>query len=775
VVIPEQPVGSLDSISEEQSLPDDLTKVEKAIKQVQCAMKPNIMTQLPDKGQALKLKEAQLLSAQDALEKRSSPEIVAVEQQVASCDKNCITKLAEVLQREGPQQQSASINAKYKIKQAEVPQRIHPAYEAYMEQERRLYGGKMTDSRMVQVKAITKGAIQDLYHSLDSCPTAEETDPPGLIVPLMKHQREALAWLLWRETQRPSGGILADDMGLGKTLTMISLIMKDTETKLHHETDLLPTSGTLVVCPASVVMQWESEIQNRVEYGRLSVYVHHGQSRLKDPERLKHFDIVLTSYATLNSEGQNIIAEQQESGEQMRGRRKARKKTSHCVLPRVHWHRVILDEGHTIKNHKTSTAASACMLEASHRWILTGTPVQNDLLDMYSLIKFLRVAPFSELGVWKHHVSVESRAGSQRLHILVKSLLLQRTKKEIITTTMCALPEKQEQVHHLELSVLEAFAHWRLFSTARCFLATEVVKSEDTLSSGLSTANLADERFSQYDLANLPQELKEINKVVDEAVLYRVSQQVATEGRTQSSLLILTLILRLQQCCNHLSLLVSNMSSVGDTFDDVMGIVEKMDNLQLDSRLDQPNPSKLPECFLEKFVSTKIRCLVEEISQIAPSSKCVVVSQWTSMLNIVQVHLEKAGIRCDTIKGSMRPIERQRVVDSFNSDSRATEVLLLSLRAGGCGLNLIGGNHLFLLDPHWNPALEQQACDRIYRVGQKKNVVIHKFICQKSIEEKLILVQEKKKAIADRVLISGKPSTAANKLSIEDLKMLFDI
>ncbi|XP_062519488.1 transcription termination factor 2-like [Corticium candelabrum] len=760
-----------DDISQSQSV---LQKIE-ASKEVQASTMP---TNLLHNSQALVCKDKEPLAEKHVLEKTAC---IDVEVDKGKVQSEQWKPFQPMLVRGNSTSTTTSA-----VHQPARVQYVHPAYAAYQDQQRRLYGGKMTDVRMLQVKQITAGAIKDLFHSLETCPTEEVGDPAGLTVPLMKHQREALAWLVWREKQTPPSGILADDMGLGKTLTMISLMMKDNEThrvsdeRQHKE--LLATNATLVVCPASVVMQWQKEIEQRVQYGRLSVYVHHGSSRCRHPEWLTRYDVVITSYSILNVEGQNAIIAEKESaeerGEEVKEMKKGRRKTDHCCIPKLYWRRVILDEGHTIKNHKTSTAIAACSLEADHRWILTGTPLQNDLLDMYSLIKFLRVAPFSELGVWKNHVSVNSSAGFQRLDVLVKSLLLRRTKDQIQTSAIGCLPEKKEHKHSLQLSEIEAFAHWKIFQTARCFLATEVDRTEGG-TTATKTTHLADDRFSQTSVENLSLSLRSVNKIIDAAILHQVSEHADTENRGKSTLLILTLILRLQQCCNHLSLLVSNFRPQDFDADDELA--QQMSSLTLGSEKllpDVSNQGSWPECFSEKFASTKIRCLIDELHQICTAdqfSKSVVVSQWTSMLGIVETHLTAAGMRCAMIKGSMSPAERQIVVDSFNSQSRSVEVLLLSLRAGGCGLNLIGGNHLFLIDPHWNPALEQQACDRIYRVGQRRNVVIHKFVCQKSIEERLVIVQEKKKAIADRVLTGAKASKATSKLSIEDLRLLFDV
>merc|ERR1712183_537019 len=165
-----------------------------------------------------------------------------------------------------------------------------------------------------------------------------------------------------------------------------------------------------------------------------------------------------------------------------------------------------------------------------------------------------------------------------------------------------------------------------------------------------------------------------------------------------------------------------------------------------DKILDITNP-----VFSEKASSSKIETVVEELRKLAKQKeeggdveKAVIVSQWTSMLNIMKVHMKKLGIKCAEINGQVAVKHRGDIVDDFNKNPRGAQVMLLSLAAGGVGLNLVGANHLFLLDMHWNPQLEAQACDRIYRVGQKRNVKIHKFLCEDTVESRIQDLQVKK-------------------------------
>lgn len=179
----------------------------------------------------------------------------------------------------------------------------------------------------------------------------------------------------------------------------------------------------------------------------------------------------------------------------------------------------------------------------------------------------------------------------------------------------------------------------------------------------------------------------------------------------------------------------------------------------------------------ESAASSKIRTVVKELRKLkerGEDEKAVVVSQWTAMLKIIKVHLKDEGLSFTEITGQVNIATRGEVVKSFNKDKSGPQIMLLSLAAGGVGLNLVGANHLFLLDMHWNPQLESQACDRIYRVGQTRDVRIHKFLVKETVEERIHALQQKKLSLAESVL-SGAKSRGGNKLSLDDLKSLFSV
>ncbi|XP_026537551.1 transcription termination factor 2 isoform X1 [Notechis scutatus] len=640
-----------------------------------------------------------------------------------------------------------------------------------------LYGGPMTNDKLLAVQNATSDAINQLHKSLESCPTETSIseDPHGLKISLLLHQKQALSWLLWRENQKPCGGILADDMGLGKTLTMIALILaqKCTEKEKEKKLELCMSKqgsidtcshGTLIVCPASLIHHWKKEVEKHVKYGKLKVCLYHGPNRIKNASILSQYEIVITTYSILAKE----IPIQKEEIDVAEDCLLQDKSFPSCPLVCICWARIILDEAHNIKNPKVQASIAAYKLRATARWAVTGTPIQNNLLDMYSLLKFLRCSPFDEFKVWKNQVDNNTRKGGERLMILTKSLLLRRTKDQLDSSgkPLISLPQRCVQVHRLKLSEDEQSVYDVLFKRSRSTLQS-FLKHQETSYTGYSGDNPFDIGAQQFKVCQQDSSGK----------MVKCSPPVST------TIHILSLLLRLRQCCCHLSLLKvavdqANMNSEGIS----LSMEEQLSALTL-SEPDSSDTLSMVNLFGTAFgadlfemtkQSTKISHLLEELKRIQNhSQKCVVVSQWTSMLKTVAMHLDMLGLKHATVDGSVNPKQRMDIVEEFNNNPKGTKVILISLLAGGVGLNLVGGNHLFLLDMHWNPALEDQACDRIYRMGQQKDVKIHRFVCEGTVEEKISELQTKKKELAQKVL-SGK-GESFTKLTLADLRLLFCI
>uniref|UniRef100_UPI003AADDD61 transcription termination factor 2 n=1 Tax=Centroberyx gerrardi TaxID=166262 RepID=UPI003AADDD61 len=762
------------------------------LKQKKATLSVVNVSALPDKGQRLR---TQVKELEDALESLSLTAASQPESQGGAVDPAPIRSQVNPFSRQGgtvllpappapgpaPHQASGSLGL-------QLSQGFTQMYGANP-QAQAFYGGRMTENRLLAVKNATCEAIDHLHGSLESCPApeAEAPDPRGIKVSLLPHQRRALAWLLWRETQKPCGGILADDMGLGKTLTMIALILakkkkakeedeKEEEKKLEgwiskSDSSLLVSKGTLIICPASLVHHWKKEIERHVRSDKLSVYLYHGPNRERSARVLAEHDVVVTTYSLVSKE---IPVKKEEAEQPSKDAEDV--PSGSAPLLRVAWARVVLDEAHNIKNPKVQTSMAVCRLRARARWAVTGTPIQNNLLDMYSLLKFLRCSPFDEYKLWKSQVDNGSKRGGERLNILTRNLLLRRTKDQRDSTgrPLVSLPDRTCRVHRLKLSADEQAVYDVVFAQSRSTLQNYLKRHEgNDLSKGnSSTANPFDKVAQEFGVSQS-----------DPAV--SSSQQ---PQQVSSTVHILSLLLRLRQCCCHLSLLRKTLDQSelqGDGV--VLSLEEQLSALSLSSGPSPSGPDLkdtvalngsrfASRLFDDTSESSKISAIVSELEAIRQRSddqKSVIVSQWTSMLHIVAVHLRRLGLRYAVIDGTVNPKRRIDLVEEFNTNPEGPQVMLVSLCAGGVGLNLIGGNHLFLMDMHWNPALEDQACDRIYRVGQRKDVTIHRFVCEGTVEDKISTLQEKKKELAQKVL-SGTGSSFT-KLSLADLRIIFGV
>jgi len=545
---------------------------------------------------------------------------------------------------------------------------------------------------------------------------------------------------------------------------------------------------TLIICPASLIGQWEKEVDSKVKSSRIRLLVYHGNNRKCSARALARYDIVVTTYGTVQSEVKSVLGEtaERDSKKKMEDLKAAEdlgtKKTSSELL-NVAWERIILDEAHQVRNPKSLTSQAVCRLRAARRWCVTGTPIQNKELDLYSLLRFLRCYPFDEYAVWKKWIDNKSAQSQERMNTLVRTLLLRRTKDQksnISGKALVTLPAKHKLEHKIALNKDEKDVYDKVFGFSQVALQNYMAKAKDKEDERLGTT------VTGYGSRG-PSNSSWGNS--DDFTYCPGQGPLAQQGDVKAHHL-LVLLLRLRQICCHPGLIKSMLDQdtkvsegIEEDGEDV-DLISAMQDMDLESNknvikeeniLDISNP-----VFAESKSSSKIETVIDELKKLADKKaegdveKAVIVSQWTSMLNIIKVHINKLGIKCAEINGQIQVKLRGDIVEDFNRNPRGAQVMLLSLSAGGVGLNLVGANHLFLLDMHWNPQLEAQACDRVFRVGQTKEVKIHRFVVEGSVEERILQLQEKKLSLASEVL-TGAKRTGANKLSFDDLKMLFQV
>ncbi|XP_053689376.1 transcription termination factor 2 [Sabethes cyaneus] len=667
------------------------------------------------------------------------------------------------------------------------------------------YTGKQGMATFETQKTLTMDRLATLHKSIETCPSEDTlAEPPKLLrIDLMNHQLHALAWMLWRESQKPRGGILADDMGLGKTLSMISLILRtveldDQNQETQDDSDSSAedgdgagwkakgrqdyyAGGTLIVCPASLIRQWEGEITNRVARNSLAVCVYHGTNRDVKPRHLAKYDVVITTY--------NIVSREL--------------KLSRSGIFGVKWDRLILDEAHVIRNHKSAMSIACCQLKGRFRWALTGTPIQNKEMDMYALMKFLRCTPFDDLNHWKKWIDNKSAGGMVRLNTIMKSIMLRRTKQQLNEKgALQGLPDKNIELIEVRLDTDEMNVYQKVLLYSRTlfaqFLHQRAEKIHDDYYDHSSRPTFAQTRQPNAAFDRVHQKLRQLH-TKDEVKQHQ----------------ILVLLLRLRQICCHPGLIQQMLEDDEGNFDisaeedespelDLLAQLNKLkltdtsasatvnssteegqkelnisDQLPGDTDAITKASSKVmlrsnPVFDLARLSSkiAKVLDLLEE-KILSGNDKAVVVSQWSSVLDIVAQHLSTKGVRFVSLTGKVPVKFRNDIVVEFNKQDSGPKIMLLSLTAGGVGLNLVGANHLFLLDLHWNPQLESQAQDRVYRVGQKKPVYIWKFMCMDTVEQAIRVLQEKKLGIANEVLTGTKQTSS--KLTIDDLKTLFGL
>lgn len=475
------------------------------------------------------------------------------------------------------------------------------------------------------------------------CPESKEYPVPEEITAQMRpYQVSGFRWLKTL-AQNSLGGILADDMGLGKTLQAIAYITSQ----------LRATKGKfLVVCPSSLVYNWQDEFEKFSGKVRVALCVGSPTERQEIIKNVKEWDVAITSYPLIR-----------------------RDVTNYQDIP---FDTVFIDEAQFIKNSTSINAQSVKMLKARHRFALTGTPIENSLSELWSIFDFIMpdyLMSHSKFSVqFEKKIMNDDPVALAHLNSRIRPFILRRMKKDVLTE----LPDKIEEK-----------------------IVTEMTEDQKKV-------------YLSY-MTSIRQE---------------IGQEIEMNGIERTHLKILAALTRLRQICCH------------------------------------------PATFLGNYEgeSGKMNLLFEILEDaVANGHRVLVFSQFTSMLHLIEEEVRRKGYGYFYLEGSTKPATRIDYVKRFNDGERS--IFLISLKAGGTGLNLTGADTVIHYDPWWNPAVEDQATDRAYRIGQKNTVHVLKLLTKGTIEEKIFKMQERKKELSDSVIQSKE--VFINRLTREELEELF--
>lgn len=468
--------------------------------------------------------------------------------------------------------------------------------------------------------------------------------PPTFRATLRPYQAQGVAWLdLLRESGL--GGVLADDMGLGKTVQILAMIALE-KARGHL------ANPVLVVAPTSLMTNWSAEAQKFAP--DLKVLVLHGADRKHKFAAIAEHDLVLTTYPLIARDREILLARE--------------------------WHMAVLDEAQTVKNPDAVTTRWLRETKAQHRFCLTGTPMENHLGELWSIMSFANPGYLGDKAAFSRQwrTPIEKRADKVRTAALaqrVKPFLLRRTKTEVATE----LPAKSEMV---ETIVLEG------------------------------------PQRDLYDSIRLTMSRK-------------VREAIAKRGLAKSHIVVLEALLRMRQACCDPAL------------------------LKLDDGVERP--------------SAKLDRLIEMVGELlSEGRKIIIFSQFTSMLDLIRKRFDAGGLRYSLLTGQTK--DRKTAIEAFQDGS--AEVFLISLKAGGVGLNLTAADTVIIFDPWWNPAVEEQAIDRAYRIGQDKAVFVYRLVAAGTIEEKMDELKARKRALADGLF--DRDGGIASALTEGDVNALFD-
>ncbi|KAJ3944464.1 uncharacterized protein N0V96_005996 [Colletotrichum fioriniae] len=552
-----------------------------------------------------------------------------------------------------------------------------------------------------------------------------------------------------------SGGILADDMGLGKTLQVISLIL---------------TGGagpTLIVAPLSVMSNWDQQIRRHVKKEHLpKIFTYHGNNKATKNELAK-YQVVITSYNKLAQEG---------------GQEKAIIPSPPLIA--TNWTRVVLDEGHTIRNAKTKAAIACRKLNAKSRWVLTGTPIINNIKDFQSLLQFLGInggveQPAIFTSVITRPLTQGNETAEALLQLLMRDLCLRR-KKDMKFVDL-KLPPKTEYVHRIAFRPDEKSKYEALLSEAQIALEKyqnntggkgqfqSVLERLLRLRQVCNHWTLCRKRISDLLEALEGQSVIVLNsentKILQEAL------RLFIETQEDCAVCLDTLSGPVITHCKHV-FCRGCISKVIQTQGKCPMCRNKLD----EDALLEPAPEggeEEDENFDADAKSSKTEALLKILKATTknPDSKVIIFSQWTSFLTIIQNQLIEAGYKFTRIDGSMTAPKRDAAIHALDNDPE-TRVMLASLAVCSVGLNLVSADTVILADSWWAPAIEDQAVDRVHRLGQKRPTTVWRLVMEGTVEERVLDIQLEKRTLVGKAFQEKNKGKKTQETRMADLKKL---
>ena len=506
-----------------------------------------------------------------------------------------------------------------------------------------------------------------LQNKFDLSKKDDSIVPENLEGTLRDYQKTGLYWM-YQLYKNNFGGCLADDMGLGKTLQTIALLLlvnNDTSSTISIKhgmeplkqlslfdipafTEGKPLNTSLIVMPVSLIHNWENEI---IKFApSLKIYKFFGTQRTRNFDDLLNVDVVLASYGVVRNDIES--------------------------LRNLNFKYIILDESQLIKNPDSKIYKAIIQLQSEHKLVLTGTPIENSLTDLWAQLNFLNHDLLKNQHYFREEFVVpieryHDEEKQRKLQIIINPFILRRKKEEVVKE----LPMLSEQI---------------LFC----------------------------------DMTEEQQKIYESEKSSVRNIIY---ESIETKGFEKSSILILKALNKLRLLANHPVLTEPGYTSDSGKFDEIVRSIENV---------------------------------VQE------QHKVLIFSSYVKHLNIVANYIKQQNIEFAMLTGASK--NRQNIIEKFQKDEN-TRVFLISLKAGGIGLNLTAADYVFILDPWWNPASENQAISRAHRIGQDKKVFVYRFISRDTIEEKIKLLQQRKSAIAEIFINNNNPFRSFKKAEIEDL------